>query len=313
MVIGMAGVLATAACGGGGERNEAGVARASERTTPATEKPATPVDTAPSTTVTMAPATAKPVTRVTVAEPPRRPAAPTTTTTTTTTARPPVVADPAEHGSPRSPMDYIEPPRPWVTTDFDWGGAGQVVRMEGYGFVGDRWRSHPESRLWLNSPQPGCDLFAVAEHDVVVSADGHLTGSFVVPATGTCGFAGVMEVETINLEFRLAFNCTECVMGDFYVLPGVAAITPSGTSCGTVVLAHGDVAGGESFADGLTCEEARPVLADAWRMAPLTGPDHIDVTGFSCDRLTQSLNPLQATYKCTKGSQAVWFVATGRS
>lgn len=297
VALGLAGIAVATGCGAEkGVQAEPGVDRRVERF----QTQGVPIS-EPPTSVVKAPATTVPA----AAQRPRQ-----TPATTTTTEAP--VNGP--NGRTLHPTEVAEElPRPWVTTSFQWGPPGQTIEIEGYGLVGDRWASIDESDLWLNSTQPGCDLFARAEHDVVVSADGHLKGSFVVPGTGTCGFAGVMEADTANLDFHIVYQCTECRIGTFTVMPGFPEFVPFGTHCGTTVFSHGDVAQGEVYADGLTCEEAAPVVAEAWQLAPLTGPEEVDIAGFSCERGRQSLSPRKAIYDCSKGSQTVWFLATGRS
>jgi len=212
---------------------------------------------------------------------------------------------------PHRDVVHEEMPIPQMIAVPARGAAGDRIEVVGGGFVGEHWRGH--GTLWLVSPQPGCELVAVAENDVVVGGSGHLTGGFEVPETGTCGYDGVTEVDTAGLDFYIAYHCSGCFVGRFTVLPGDPDLVPDGTDCGTHAFSHGDVATAEVYADGLSCTEARPVLVEASRMAPLTGSEHVDSAGFSCDRVGQSLSPPQAAYQCTKGSQTVWVLTTGRS
>jgi hypothetical protein len=186
------------------------------------------------------------------------------------------------------------------------------VLLEGTGFVPQSWQPH--GTLWLSvfANQSSCYLVAETESQIDIDAVGHLNGSFVVPARGACRFTAGEEMSTAGLDFHLTYQCTACTFGSFFVPPADQAYPP--TFCGTVAYSHGPVATGEIHAEGASCEEARTVVADGGSWAPGTGPEHVDVAGFSCDRISETAQaPFTASYRCVNGSKSVWFVATGRA
>jgi len=275
-VVGVAAAVVATGCGDRGDaREQAGVVR-----------PAT------TTTTTVAPA----VTQTTL-DP--RPA-------TTTTVAPQPVDDevvPAEVLSGEAPRLWASPSQ---------APAGTRVFLEGTGFTPDAWRPH--GPLWLSvAPNQGaCYLVAETESQISIDDGGHLEGSFLVPERGACRFTAGEEMGTAGLDFHLAYQCTACTFGSFFVQPAAQEHPP--TSCGTVAYSHGPVATGEIHAEGVSCDEARTVVADGGTWAPGTGPGHVDVAGFSCDRVSETAQPpLTATYRCVDGSKSVWFVATGRA
>jgi len=62
---------------------------------------------------------------------------------------------------------------------------------------------------------------------------------------------------------------------------------------------------------GVSCDQAESFIrahAGPWR--PESGPAHFEAEGFSCDRTGRSETalPPRANYKCTRGSEAIWFI-----
>jgi hypothetical protein len=175
---GVVGLVALGACGGDREG-------------------AVPLRTVPPTSAAPAPTTmAKPTTettrvRVTTTVAPR--------VTTTVPPRPPVLVD----GVPQ------------VTATPARAGVGARVHVEGYGFTDQQWRS--PSTLWLTASPTVCNIYAEAEHSVRVSGDGHLSGDFVVPATGECRMSDVGGVAVTPGTYTIAYACTACFVGTFTV------------------------------------------------------------------------------------------------
>lgn len=297
--LGLAGVIVATGCSAGNStmRTEAGVVRPTAPNGPGPTTTAPPADTTP-------PATTPRVTDTTV---PRRP-----------------IADPVglrpdvtDRVVVREPL-YVDGV-PQVTVTPSRAPAGTRVTVDGTGFTDEMWRTGGGT-LWLSitGGQSSCYLMAEADHDLRVDDLGHLTGSFVVPDSGVCRFTAGDEMRTAGFDFHLAFQCTACLIGTFSVPPDAPppdgeGVAPTGTYCGTLAFSHGEVESAELYADGLSCDDTGAVLVDSWSWAPVTGPQHVDVAGFSCDRVGQSSSPPRATYRCTSGAQSVWFISTGRS
>jgi len=190
--------------------------------------------------------------------------------------------------------------------------VGTTVEVEGYGFTGEPWQT-AGGPLWLSGTS-ACGLFAPADHDLRVSGDGHLTGSFVVPEKGECRFETAPGEVTIGGgRFHLAFQCTACHIGSFTViLAGESMEEPTGTECAPVNFGGGENVAAEVFADGLPCAEAESFIRDnAGPWGPDQGPAHMDADGFACDRTGYSDRYLpRANYKCTTGAATIWFNRT---
>jgi hypothetical protein len=316
MLVGVAGVVVLTACGGGNPMESAAGVRKATGGEVARQAPTTAARpaAAPATTVSgepvpprsgpATPARPKPKPKATT-DPAPAPTSTSTSTTTPVAAPVPDVVVVPPHG------DHIgeQPGLPRLIATPDNAPAGTRVRVEGYGFVGDPWQTSG-GHLWLAiaGGQLECELYAQAEHDVHVSPDGHLTGSFVVPPTGVCRYSGG-EMSTAGHWYDIAYQCTVCRVGTFSVAGTAEPVDrPAGTNCGVVSYMGG--AAGTYYADGLPCPEARSLLdghAASWVAA--SGPHHVDAHGFSCDRVRQS-SLRRATYKCTRGSQAIWWATT---
>lgn len=150
-----------------------------------------PPTTAPTTTTAAPPTTETTRGGVTTTLAPR--------TTTTVPSRAPVLVD----GVPQ------------LTATPARAGVGARVRVEGYGFTDQQWRS--PSTLWLTASPTDCNIYAEAEHTVQVNADGHLSGDFVVPATGDCRMGDAAGVPVTPGTYRIAYACTACFVGTFTV------------------------------------------------------------------------------------------------
>ncbi len=235
------------------------------------------------------------------------------TTTTTTVAPPPVQDLPPHHEPPPTVVDEL----PWMTVSPSRAVAGTRVFLDGYGFTADHWQSHGQLWLSIAGGQSSCHLVAKADSQVFLEGAGRLFGSFVVPETGICRFTKGEEMNTAGYSFDIAYQCTACFVGTFFVEPEVTTPAITGTYCFTMAASHGAVDRAEVYADGLPCDhdDVARVLKGAWAWAPVTGPQHVDdAAGFTCDRISESTAvPPTATYKCVKGSQVIWFLSTGRS
>ncbi len=192
--------------------------------------------------------------------------------------------------------------------------AGTTVRLEGSGFTDDSWR-FGNGELWLvDQRQEGTDslclLIARADNDITVTADGYLSGSFVVPTNAGCQFTAGQS-RSGRMRYDIAYQCADCRIGTFTViLPGQSMEEPTGTRCeGTVTFGVQNLAV-DIVADGLSCEEAETFLRDHARpLQPPGGPEQIDAAGFSCRRTGLSTTrPPEADYKCVNGSQTIWFL-----
>ena len=175
--IGVVGLVALGACGGDTE------GAVPLRTVP-------PTSAAPTTT-TAPPTPETTRVRVTTTVAPR--------VTTTAPSRVPVLVD----GVPQ------------VTATPARAGIGARVHVEGYGFTDQQWKS--PSTLWLTASPTDCHIYAEAEHGVRVSAEGHLSGDFVVPATGDCRMSDVGGVPVTPGTYTIAYACTACFVGTFTV------------------------------------------------------------------------------------------------
>jgi hypothetical protein len=151
-----------------------------------------PTSAAPSTTTTEPPTTETTRVRVTTTVAPR----------VTTTVRP----------RPPAPVDGV----PQVTATPARAGVGARVHVEGDGFTDEHWKA-PVAPLWLTGSVGGCSLYAQAEHNVQVSADGHLSGDFIVPGRGECRMSDVAEVPVTPGSYGIAYSCTACSVGTFTV------------------------------------------------------------------------------------------------
>jgi hypothetical protein len=294
MLVGVAGVVVLTACGGGNPVESAAGVRKATAGQAARQSPTTTAPAAPATTRPAAPS----------AGPAKSTPKPAPTPTTTPTTVPGATVVP--------PADHIgeQPGMPRLVATPDNAPAGTRVRLEGHGFTGDPWQSSG-GYLWLAvaGGQLDCEVYAQAEHDVHVSPDGHLTGTFVVPATGVCRY-GPEGVSTAGHWYEIAYQCTVCRVGTFSV---AGTEEPTGTNCdGYVVFGPGEDLAGDIYADGLSCDEAKAFLqAHAEPTGAVNGADHLEAEGFSCDRTGQSdVHLPRSNYKCTRDAQAIFFVRT---
>jgi hypothetical protein len=177
---GVIGLVLLGACGGD-----------TEGAVPLRTVPPTPTSTVPATTTTAPPTTETTRARVTTTVAPR--------VATTVAPRPPVLVEGV-------PQVTVTPAR---------AGVGARVHVEGYGFTDQQWRS--PSTLWLTASPGDCNIYAEAEHTVQVSADGRLSGDFIVPARGECRMSDLPEASVTAGTYRIAYACTACFVGTFTV------------------------------------------------------------------------------------------------
>lgn len=180
---GVIGLVLVGACGGD-----------TEGAVPLRTVPPTPTSTStvPATTTTAPPTTETTRVRVTTTVAPRA--------ATTVAPRPPVLVDGV-------PQVTVTPAR---------AGVGDRVHVEGYGFTDEQWKA-PVSTLWLTASPTGCALYAEAQHNIQVSADGHLSGDFIVPGRGGCRMSDVEDMPVTPGTYGIAYACTACSVGTFTV------------------------------------------------------------------------------------------------
>ena len=184
LAAGAVGALALAGCGGG------------------TDEGSSPLSTAATTTTTILPATTTTTPRATTST--TRPGAtPTTSVRVTTPPRAPTYVEGV-------PQVRASPPR---------GPVGTRVHIEGDGFTDEQWKASGTT-LWLTGSPSGCALYAEAAHTVRVTAGGHLSGDFTVPAQGVCRQSDIGDAPVAAGRYTIAFQCTACFVGDFEVTAG---------------------------------------------------------------------------------------------
>lgn len=99
------------------------------------------------------------------------------------------------------------------------GSPGARIHLEGNGFDDANWKA-AANPLWLVAQSGGCSLYAEAEHTVTVTVGGHLSGDFVVPATGDCRMSDAGLQPVGPGRYTIAFQCTACSVGTFEVTAG---------------------------------------------------------------------------------------------
>ena len=239
------------------------------------------------------------------------PTAPSTSTTASTVAVATTKAEPAVTPTTVRPSSTTTTagPRlvdgiPQVTATPARAAVGGQVRIEGIGFTDSMWRV-ADAPLWLVG-RTGCALYAQANHSVMVSASGRLTGEFTVPAFGGCRMSeGSAEPVTAG-TYRIAFACTPCFIGDLDVTAGAGR-------CADVVFApNSDNLASAVTAFNIPCTEAEALVRRAGPQAgAVNGSARFEVDGFTCVRTAESDRGLpSADYDCTSGARRVVFHRT---
>ncbi|MFN2502697.1 MAG: hypothetical protein ABR540_00390 [Acidimicrobiales bacterium] len=191
-------------------------------------------------------------------------------------------------------------------------GAGPEERISitGDGFTAEHWKT-PNVPLWLAGGPSGCDFFAEADHQVTVTADGHLSGYFVVPSHGDCRQSSVGELPVAAGHYRIVYQCTACTIGEFDV---TSSAPPAVGECQDVgFAANSDNVAGDIVAYGLSCEEAESVVRSVGGpLGPVNGAPRGEAEGFTCVRTGQEEGRglPSASYECTRGSQRITFTRT---
>lgn len=125
---------------------------------------------------------------------------------------------PPPPGRDKKPEPIYEDGIPQVKVSPSRGPVGSRVRIDGYGFTDEQWRS-AESSLWLVGAGSGtCQLYASAQHTIRITPEGHLTGEFTVPAVGDCRQEERQEPVTPG-RYTITYQCTPCTIGRFEVIP----------------------------------------------------------------------------------------------
>lgn len=164
--------------------------------------------------------------------------------------------------------------------------------------------------LWLAGGPSGCDFFAEADHEVRVTADGRLTGSFVVPSHGGCRQSSGDDVPVLAGRYRIVYQCTACTIGEFTV---TKSAPPATADCDDVGFAPAsDNLASDIVARGLSCEEAEAVVRKVGGpLGPINGAARGEADGFTCVRTSQQQAGLpSAQYECTRGGQRITFLRT---
>lgn len=197
---------------------------------------------------------------------------------------------------------------PKVTAFPRQGGVGATIHVDGYGFTDAHWMG-PEPTLWLSGAggDPGCVVYAQAEHSVRVTPDGRLHGDFVVPSHGGCRQTGVSEFPLSPGTYAIAFQCTICTIGTFEL---TGPPPPASAECTTVGFTpQTEDAASSIVATGLSCEEAEAFVRRLGPSVGQSGPARIEFEGFVCVLTRHEEEPLpQGFYECTSGSKRISFV-----
>ncbi len=272
----MTAVLAFAGCTGGSERSLA---------------PPTVVESeAPAGTTTVAP-----VRQTTLRSTTTLPSTTTTLRGTTTTAQ------------ERTPV-YDANGLPQVTASPPQGEVGATVHVDGYGFTDPHWKD-AGSTLWLSGAggDPGCLVYAEAEHTIRVSPDGRLHGDFVVPSKGACRHTGVSEFALRPGTYSIVYQCTVCTIGTFEL---TGSAPPPSAECTTVGFTpNSDDVASSIVATGLSCEEAEAFVRKIGPSVGPFGPARIELDGFECVLTrTDDVELPHGFFECTSGSKRISFV-----
>ena len=243
------------------------------------------------------------------------PTAPTTTSTTTvpvsstvapatstsvTTTRPAAGASTV----PTTAAPRLVNGIPQVTATPSSAAVGSRVRVEGTGFTDPMWRGAGPS-LWL-AEKTGCNLFAEGTRSITVSSAGRLTGDFTVPATGACRMSDEGERPIDGGSYRIVFACTACTIGELQVT------VPRNTCRDVGFAANSDNLAGDIVATNMGCTEAEALVRKVGaQVGAVSGPDRLEVDGFSCRRFSSTQTPLPSSdFECVNVAKKVRFTRT---
>ncbi|HEX2274631.1 MAG TPA: hypothetical protein VHG90_12230 [Acidimicrobiales bacterium] len=237
---------------------------------------------------------------------PTLPTAPTTVGDVTTTTATPV----NQTTPPRSPTTRPREPRvvdgvPQVTASPARGRIGDTVHIEGFGFTDAHWKAAGAS-LWLSGDVGDCALYASAQHSVRVTADGHLSGHFTVPARGECRQSDVGDAAVVAGSYRIVYACTACTVGKFEV---TGSPLPSAKCRNVAFSPQSEDAASSIVATGLPCDKAETFVRRLGPMVSANGPARTELDGFQCVLTRHEEDPIpQGFYECTNGSIRITFV-----
>lgn len=228
--------------------------------------------------------------------------------TTTTTEAPRVSVTTATTRVTTPPPQTSTDPR--VVASPTRGAPETRVSIAGEGFTPENWRA-TSGPLWLAGGPSGCDFFAEADHDVRITAEGHLSGSFVVPSHGNCRQSSREYEPVLAGHYRIVYQCTACTIGEFDV---TVSAPPAVGNCADVVFSpNSENAASDIVAYGLPCSEAEAVVRKvAGPFGPVNGAARGEADGFTCVRTSQfdGMGLPSAKYECTRGSQRITFTRT---
>lgn len=185
--------------------------------------------------------------------------------------------------------------------------VGTRVRIEGTGFTDQQWKP-PGGTLWLSAIEAPCALVAETDATVTVTADGRLTGSFVVPPFGACRQSDVLEMRLVGGRYYLNFQCTVCRIG---VLEIDAPPAPASLRCNDIPFApNSDNLASDIVATGVSCAEAEALVRKVGGpLGPVNGAPRAEADGWVCVRTGETSRGLPtATYQCSSGSRTITFV-----
>lgn len=228
--------------------------------------------------------------------------APVTTVTTPTTA-------PARPVATTTPAPVYVNDIPQVRATPSTAAIGTRVRIEGYGFTDAQWKP-PNGTLWLSAQEAPCALIADTEASVTVTADGRLTGSFVVPATGVCRMSDIGDMPLVGGRYYIVFQCTVCRIGELDVDAPASPPSPVALRCRDIGFApNSDNLATDIVAVGVTCPEAEALVRKVGPpLGPIGGAPRAEADGWTCIRTGQDLSGLPtATYECTSGTRTITF------
>lgn len=234
----------------------------------------------------------------------------TTITSTTSSSAPSTSRVPNTTATTRRTTQTTAPqPGPRVVASPTGAGPETRISIRGEGFLAENWRT-PNVPLWLAGGPAGCDFFADADHDVRVTADGDLSGWFVVPSHGACRQSSTGDAPVVAGHYRIVYQCTACTIGEFTV---TESAPPATARCKNVGFApNSDNLASDIVAYGVSCQEAEAVVREVGGpLGPINGAPRGEAGGFTCVRISQSDSGLpSAEYTCTRGGQRITFTRT---
>lgn len=234
-------------------------------------------------------------------------AEPATTTTTTAPAAPATTS--VRPVATTLPAPVVVDGIPQVRATPARASVGDRVRIEGTGFTAENWKT-ANLPLWLSAMEAPCALYAETNASVTVTADGRLSGSFTVPASGHCRQSDIDEMPLVSGRYHLNFQCTVCRIGQIQI----DAPPPPASSlrCNNVGFApNSDNLASEIIATGVSCAEAEALVRKVGApLGPVNGAPRAEADGWVCLRTggsDEGRGLPYATYECRNGNRTITF------